>query len=346
MRGFACSYYSVSAPALAPRNSLQTQTIKCPIDGSQRAVDQQSTEYRLSVRQRRGPLAKINALVLCNWRGAVSMEVAVTCSNSGFCGLADDAVPLDTGLVACPRCSKLLASPHRLSITPMPGLADLPRADRVSVKIERLSRPASVTALKLRLDGRHAGTHREPASLIEGAVGKFPADLEGGHLVTAVLETNDGHRTIRSLPWFGRRRDGLLMVIMLLVVALVCLWLNLDKGAVLPGDWAGDDSQAGLLLLTAAVGMLACAWLYRKAARPGSAGIPMMILAAGIAATFVVRQAGLLGDSATGELTRRAVIVFLVFVALAVVVMIVRLMAARQRGHDGRPPSGKQDAAN
>ena len=266
------------------------------------------------------------------------MGIAVTCSNKNFCKLADDGVELDPGLVACPRCSKLLASPHRLSITPAVGA---PGGDAASVKIERISRPASVGVLELH-DGRHTDRHPNPTDLREGAVWEVPTNLEDGRLLTAVLETTDGHRTIHSLPWFGYRRGGLLLLIVLLAIALLCLCVNFADRALLP--WVpNDDAWAGLLLTTAVVGTLACAWLGRQAGRLGPPGMVVMILAVAIAIAFVVRQASLLNSSV--PIVGTTAVVFLAFVAFVVVMVIAQLVAARRRSRDAHTSSGKQDAA-
>jgi hypothetical protein len=256
--------------------------------------------------------------------------------------LAYAQTPIDIHFVTCPRCSKLLASPHRLSITMMPDENRDPELDRVRVAVERLAAPARATGVLVEVDGIDAEPEHESGSIAEGWVGTYKARLAGGdRRITATLVTDDERRTVQHRNWFGWASestllDTLVAMGLLLVIAIVTLSANFQIG-----EWAKissadphlgwlatilqtENSRTWAWLGSATICFFVSVWLFLLGFRLPRYGKVLWLPVAVIVALLVFHLAQLPPD-VSGSRKLAIVAFFIVAMLISLVVIVPRL---------------------
>jgi hypothetical protein len=120
------------------------------------------------------------------------MSTSIFCTNFGDCDVADDQIRLSSELLtACPFCGKALASPHRVTIEPIPGSVRENTNIEIEVKVKLGNKCLKPLGLTLEVNGKQSGNAQDVVA--EPEVNKFQiSDLETGlYRIRAVLRTGD-----------------------------------------------------------------------------------------------------------------------------------------------------------
>jgi hypothetical protein len=184
-------------------------------------------------------------------------STSIACTNFGDCRLAGK--PLGGALLACPYCGKAFASPHRVTVEPIPRSIGENEKVSVIVDVTFANKCSASAKLSLEVDGESVQTlPPKPRNEFE-----FPGRDAGVYRIQAKLTTGDGHTTLSNeqLLFVVKHCNPVLPLLVwaLLILQLLCLGSYFGLFSKLSGaldPWISSTAEGASVVSALLIGGL------------------------------------------------------------------------------------------